>query len=76
MVHGFQPAMWLMTPEGRSILGVRGMPKMGAAFSVSEECWYSNFINHPPFITIFKDGINHQKLVVYDLAIPTLVELT
>ena len=25
-----------------------------------ESCWYSNVINHPPFITIFMGGTNHQ----------------
>ena len=28
--------------------------------------------NDPPFITIFMGGINHPKLVVYDIAIPTV----
>ena len=37
--------------------------------------WYSNAINHPPFITIFMNGINHQKWVVYGIAIPTLLDM-
>ena len=28
-------------------------------------CWYSNALNHPPFITIFMGGINHQTWMVY-----------
>ena len=30
-------------------------------------------INHPPFITIFMGGIPHQKWLVYDIDIPTLL---
>ena len=29
-------------------------------------------VNHPPFIIIAMGGMNHQKWVVYDIAIPTL----
>ena len=32
-------------------------------------------INHPPCITISMGGINHEKLVVYDIAMPTLCRL-
>ena len=33
-------------------------------------------INHPPFITIFMGAINHQKWVVYGIAVPTLQAIT
>ena len=37
-------------------------------------CWYSNAINHPPFITIFMGGIpTIQKWAAYGIAIPTLL---
>ena len=42
-------------------------------FCRDSKCWYSNVINHPPFITIFMGGKSSSiSWVVYGIAIPTL----